>query len=373
MKLLRSATVRPRFALFLALLASTVACSRASDHLPADAAVDVGLLYNAPQNLDAGKICLATPGWPSLNFPPVDVLILFDNSESMGIGYGSGTRVSALSGFLADLVDAYQSRIRFGFAHFPDQDALCPGLPVAGCCVGRPSESDWIPPGDPARVQQALQTLPSPQGNSPLASALKRVPEYLEYDDMPRYVLLATDGVPSCTLSGGLSSSQPGDGGKPSGCQDALAQVQILSSVYNIKVIVLAVGGEADDPAGPLECMDQIARASDMARAEGEQGYYSVTSQDALRKTIIEKIFGVLEPLSCELSLEDTLISETLVHVYLDNQEIPRSRDNGWDFASPGNYEKVRIFGEYCKRIQQLRYSTCTAIYSCISISSMST
>jgi hypothetical protein len=285
----------------------------------------------------------------------------------MGIGHGSGTRASVLAGFVSDLVDTYQSRIRFGFARFPDQDALCPGLPVAGCCVGRPSESDWIAPGDPARVQQALRTLPPPQGNSPLASALKRVPEYFGYDDSPRYVLLATDGMPSCTLSGGLSSSQPVDGGMPAGCQDALAQVQILSAVHNIEVIVLAVGGEADDPSGPLQCLDQIARASAMAQAEGEQGYYSVTSREALQQTISKEVFDMAEPLSCELSLKDTFIRQ--MRVYLDGQEIPNSRDNGWDFATPGSYENVQIFGEYCRRIQQLRYSTCTASYICDTIS----
>jgi hypothetical protein len=174
-----------------------------------------------------------------------------------------------------------------------------------------------------------------------------------------RYVLLATDGLPSCTLLGALSASQPAnsDGGLPSACLDALAQVQALVS-DGIKVVVLAVGAElSDDPAGPPECLYRMAEAGGMP-------YYSAASPDHLQESI-ERIFGGVERTSCLLELDPLPASPELVSVYLDGQEIPRNPDHGWEFVAPGDTQHIRILGEYCDRIQHFRYSTIEARYGC--------
>jgi hypothetical protein len=203
-------------------------------------------------------------------------------------------------------------------------------------------------------------------GNTPTALALQHARKY--YSDLgdrvaDRYVLLATDGLPSCTLLGALSASQPAntDGGLPSACLDALAQVQALVK-DGIKVVVLAVGVELnDDPAGPPECLDRMAQA-------GQMPYYSAASPDHLQAAI-EQIFGGVdggvERTSCSLVLDPPPASPELVSVYLDGQEIPQNPDIGWDFDIPGDTRHIRIFGEYCDRIQHFRYSSIQARYGC--------
>jgi Mg-chelatase subunit ChlD len=61
---------------------------------------------------------------------------VLDASESMGIGFGPGTRYSVLAKVLSNLVDAYQSRIRFGLAQFPGPDALCLANQSRGAALG---------------------------------------------------------------------------------------------------------------------------------------------------------------------------------------------------------------------------------------------
>ena len=121
----------------------------------------------------------------------------------------------------------------------------------------------------------SLDERAAPTGNTPTAMALQQAREYYARlaDEVPdRYLLLATDGLPSCTLSGTLSPSQPDDveAGISDACQDALVQVQALSS-DGIKVVVLAVGAEPDDDTeGPPECLEQMAQAAEPQSLPGQ-------------------------------------------------------------------------------------------------------
>ncbi len=356
--------MRVRLALFVLLLAA--ACTQAGGSLPKDGAVDRrGVTAADVQGSETERGCVDRDP-VKLNASTADVLIVFDGSESMGIAFGSGTRFSVLADVLSNLVDAYQEWIRFGFAQFPGADALCPGQPVAGCCAGPPSVG--IAAANGAAVGEAMGNVLL-AGNTPTASALQRAHEYyagLDDGVADRYVLLATDGLPSCTLLGALAVSQPADadGGLPNPCQDAVDQVNALFT-DNIKVVVLAVGAEpADNPEGPPDCLDQMAQAGGMPQSLAGPGYYSAASPESLLGTI-ESIFGGVERTSCSFELSPEPAPRTLVTVYVDGEAIPRSRDDGWDFDPAGGMGRISFFGEYCDRVQHFRYSTIEAHFAC--------
>ena len=317
---------------------------------------------------DGGLLCKANLA-VELDARFVDVLIVLDASESMGIAFGPGTRYSVLANLLSNLVDAYQSRIRFGLARYPGADALCLGQAVVGCCAGPPSVEVAL--GDGEAMQEALSSGLLLAGNTPTASALSRASDYyagLNDGIVDRFVLLATDGLPSCTLSGQLSSNSPGDAdsGVSSPCQEAVDQVQALSN-QGINVLVLAVGAEpTDNPAGPPDCLDQMAQVGGMPSSPSGLAYYSAASPEALQTTI-ESIFGGLVNLSCRFELDPAPTASAVVSVELDGQPIPRdlNHNDGWDFDSPGAMGYVRIFGEYCDLIRHFRYSTVGASYTC--------
>jgi len=368
-KLLQSPKVRALFALLVVLLASALACAPDDEGVRGDAGVDRPSATAADTASGSVVLGCTTDAAVNLNASVVDVLIVLDGSDSMGIGFGSGTRYSVVADLLSNLVDDYQGRIRFGFAQFPGADALCSGQTVAGCCAGLPAVG--VAPNNGAAVQQAVKDVLPLAGNTPTALALRRAHDYyaeLADDATHRYVLLATDGLPSCTLLGALSSNQPGDsdGGASDACQDAVAQVQALVR-DGIKVLVLAVGGGlTDDPEGPPNCLDQMAQAGGMQSSSGRE-YYSAASPEFLRETL-EKIFGGVEQTSCSLDLGPPSPSPALVAVYVDGQEIPRNPDDGWDFDPVGDADptsRISIYGEYCDRIHQFRYSSIQAKFGC--------
>jgi hypothetical protein len=360
--------VRVRFVLSVLLLGTAAACTQAGGRVRGDGAI--GSVADAQAGGQDSPAVLGCTTNVVVNVNPIqtDMLIVFDRSESMGIALGQGTRYSVLAGVLSNLVDAYQSWIRFGFAQFPGADSACPGQVVSGCCAGPPSAG--VAPDNGAAVQQALTNVLPLAGNAPTAMALQRAREYYAglADTVPnRYVLLATDGLPSCTLSGALSSSQPADAdaGLSDACQDALEQVQALAN-DDIKVVVLAVGADSgDDPAGPPQCLEQMAQAGGMP-------YYSASDPDDLQTTI-EKIFGAGEQNSCLIDLNPPPLSPDLVFVYLDGEQIPRNQEDGWDFdpaADAGDTQYIRIFGEYCEQIEHFRYHTIQVRYGCRTSSS---
>jgi hypothetical protein len=367
-KLLESLAVRLPFACFVLLLVNALACAGEENNgVRGDAGVDRPRAADGPSG-SAMPEC-TTDAAVNLNPSVVDVLMVLDGSDSMGIGFGSGTRYSTLADLLSNLVGDYQSRIRFGFAQFPGSDALCSGKTVTGCCAGPPAVG--VAPNNGAAVQQAVKDVLPLAGNTPTASALRRAHDYyagLVDDATHRYVLLATDGLPSCTLSGALSSNQPSetDGGVSDACQDAVAEVQALVR-DGINVLVLAVGAElTDDPEGPPNCLDQMAQAGGMQSSAGRE-YYSAASPESLQETL-EQIFGGVERTSCFLELDPPPPSPTLVAVYLDGQEIPRNPDHGWDFDLVGDADptsRIRILGEYCDRIEQFRYTSIQARFGC--------
>ena len=371
LKLVQSPAMRVPIALFALVLADAVACAWDGDGTArGDGGIDRPSAANAPDGW--GMPVCTTDAAVNLDPSVVDVLIVFDGSESMGVGFGAGTRYSVVADVLSQLVDEYQGRIRFGFAPFPGADGPCSQATVTGCCVGPPVVG--VAPNNGAAVQQALNQMLPPAGNTPTALALRRAHDYyagLGLTDVARqrYVLLATDGLPSCTLAGTLSSNQPadGNGGVSDACQDAVVQVQALGR-DRIRVLVLAVGAElTGDPSGPPNCLDQMAQAGGMAQPSSGRGYYSAGSPEALQSTI-EQIFGGVEKPSCLLELDPPPPSPTLVAVYLDEQQIPHNSDNGWDFDPVADAEatsRVRIVGKYCDQIKQFRYSKIQAQFGC--------
>jgi hypothetical protein len=362
--------MRVPVALFVLVLANAVACTQDPDSSArGDGGVDRPGAADAPIG-PAIPECTADAA-VNLNASVVDVLIVFDGSESMGVGFGSGTRFSVLADVISQLVDDYQGRIRFGFEQFPVADALCSDQTVTGCCAGPPAVE--VASDNGAAVQAALKQMLPPAGSTPTALALRSAHDYYagHTDEAThRYVLLATDGLPSCTLSGALSSNQPdnGSGGVSDACQDAVAQVQALVQ-DQIDVLVLAVGAElTDDPAGPPNCLDQLAHEGGMPQSTTTgRAYYSVASPEALQLTL-EQIFGGVEKTSCLLDLYPPPGPNEPVAVYLDKKQIPHNSDNGWDFDPEGDAavtSRVRIVGQYCDRIEEFRYQTIEARFGC--------
>jgi hypothetical protein len=299
-----------------------------------------------------------------------DVLLVFDRSDSMSTEFSTGTRYSVSAAMLAGLVDTYQDKLRFGFQAFPDARA-CPAGQAPGCCAGGPTVGVHLSSG--AEIRAAIAAAQPPGGSTPTAEALRRAREYYATldDGVPdRYVLLSTDGQPSCDGAGRLGQADVlGDGGTAvaGACHDALEEVDRLVAA-GVELVVLGVGSNLpDDPGGSPGCLEEIARRGRgvaMARPEDRPWYYSGTDQDGLEMALQQIFGGVIQP-PCSLVLDAAPPDPRQVAVLLDGHQVPHNRNYGWEYDSPDDTRQIHFYGEYCTRIQRFQVSSIDVRWGC--------
>jgi hypothetical protein len=289
-----------------------------------------------------------------------DVLILLDRSGSMDTALGSGTRYEEVADLLTDIVQTYAAHVRFGYQEMPGRQG-CEAQLVGGCCASPPlvGVSADSAPAVTAAVASALPM----DGNTPTAGALQAALDYYKTlaDGIDnRFVLLATDGAPNCTLSGAVSN------GDASGaaCTDALAAVNAMVAL-GVRVIVLGVGpAVTDDPSEGGACLDALAHAGGAAASPGSPGFYAASDPQSLQMAI-EQLFGGLTRPSCSVSFVDKVNDIATIEVFLDGKRIPQSSSNGWQIDSFTHPRGVIITGTYCDQIQSFQVTAIEARFSC--------
>lgn len=295
-----------------------------------------------------------------LAFQPrmADVLIAFDRSGSMSAAFGDGTRYSVEASLLKDLLPVYDDKIRFGYQAFPAR-AVCGPNYIERCCAARPSVPVAL--RNAARISEAIEDAAPVDGNTPTAEALRFAREYFAElgDGIPdRYVLLSTDGRPSCTAEGGLPDG-PGQA-----CDDALEAITRLVE-QNIRVIVLGVGpGLEVDPSGAPSCLQQMARRGGVMREGGGPAFFSATDRDSL-ETALQTIFGgVIRP-SCRIELKKEPADRGQVRVYMNGREVPRHAAEGWDYAASEDPRIISLRGSYCRRLETFQVTLLEIRFGC--------
>lgn len=344
----------------VALLAmGGLACAEVAD------SPDAGLPRDAlGSSLEAGAAmalpCAVTQS-VRLVAKPVDMLLLLDRSGSMDTAFASGTRFSAVASLLADVVATYAKHVRFGYQEFPGRQG-CEGQATAACCASPPTVG--IAADSAAAVVAAIAGASPMEGSTPTAGALHAARAYFETlaDGVAdRYVLLATDGAPTCTRSGVLAT---GDALAAPACADALEAVAALVAA-SVRVIVLGVGPDlAHDASGAAACIDALAHAGGAPASPGSPGYYAANDVDELRLAIEQVFGGVVRP-SCVLRFPTKVDDPASIAVFLDGQRIPHASGNGWYMVYAGDLPVVYITGEYCEQIETFQVASIEARYDC--------
>jgi len=282
---------------------------------------------------------------------PADVLILFDRSSSMGTALASGTRYTTEAALLTDLTSAFEDKLRLALAHFPARGS-CDGH-TPGCCVATGTVAPDY--GQADAIADAVAAAAPVAGATPTAEALRlarRSFERLEDGVSDRYVILSTDGRPSCGADGRLATADLFDatGGRAAGgCFDALAEVDALVAA-GVQVLVLAVGDD-DAPAATSSCLDELARHGGHPRAPGPPSLYSLATANDLELALLQ-MFGAPGPASCQLELDKAPTDPDRMAVFLDGREIPRDGAQGWSYL-PDDLRHILINGDDCRRVQR--------------------
>lgn len=203
-----------------------------------------------------------------------------------------------------------------------------------------------------------------PGGGTPTATALWDVRDFYRTDpgDLPRFVLLATDGGPNCN---GAPSPPPPTclctGPDPSFCDprtspiagynciDQRRTLDVISELYDdLGVPVFVVG--IDDPNRPdlSAVLDRMAVAGGRPLPPGApHRYYSVRRVDDLRDALGEITDAIAR---CVYTIRPAPTADAEVEIRVGGVPVPRdpSQTDGWDFLVP-NRTQIGLFGSACE------------------------
>ena len=354
------ATAGPKSTSAAADTANVPSGSAGSPALADLGSVASGTANGLPPNVCESVGLVANPQIP-------EMMIVLDRSGSMQEGERWTPSVSAVRG----ITMALESKIDFGLVLFPDPGeqvvmgsfgdiARCLTAPDPQACldeaVGGNSNGGInisinisgpacapgriaVPTGaaNAGAIEQVLQNT-FPQGGTPtsgtlegLLSSYAQVPINPDEVPQPKYLLLVTDGQPTCPAGQG-STPNPEDIAASNLAIDALTNAGVKT--YVIGYDTSGVGNE------------ELARVLDDFAARGGTGdtQHRPVEDEA---SLIEELRSILgEVASCSLLLDAAPASPEYVRVTLDSQQVNLNDDDGWRLVDGSTVELV---GQACQ------------------------
>ncbi len=268
---------------------------------------------------------------------PPKIFLVFDRSSSMSRKVDSGgtlwtNTVSALD----DTLKATQDTVEWGMTLFPTP---------SGCNVSPTVEVPMAPKNHAMimSVANGMNYNSSGDGGTPTSDAMKKATAYLLTDKSPnpKYILLATDGQPTCPKNGAIP--------------DAIASVRAAAAA-GFRTFVVGIGLMANETA----TLNELAVAGQTPRNDPTYKYYPVSNKDDLVKSLSQITVAVA---SCTFPLDMPPPSLNMVGVYASKVKIPSSPTDGWSYG-PGN-KSVILNGPACDAVKNGSATNVQIIFGC--------
>jgi hypothetical protein len=299
-----------------------------------------------------------------INAVPPDVLIIEDKSGSMdeddnghscNNGCGANSKWTQVSAALTQVVTNTDSQINWGLKFFSDDNACTgSGPPIVGVGANNGGMISTAIAGTKAG------------GNTPTRDAVTTGSTYLAgvQDTNPKYILLATDGLPNCPV-GCAGMAKPTDActmtDNPS--EDTAATMAVANALsMGIKTFVIGVGNVST----AQNTLNKFAMAGGLAQTGAATSYYAATDPTALEAALNALVGAVF---NCTVSLAGAPTGFTNVAVSAkDNSTgktiaIQPDPNNGWTYDA--GMKNILLKGSSCDNLKNGTYSDLNFIYAC--------
>ncbi len=304
-----------------------------------------------------------------------DILIVLDRSNSMnddtknqtctgdggfgGRNCGLNSKWAKVTPAITEVVSETEMDVNWGLKFFPDNSSS------QDTCIVSDTAAVPIGPANGAAVASAIKGATDTMGGvlgyntTPTRSGMNGAVTYLKTLTTmnPKYVLLATDGLPNCTASGGVGTMTDDSPGATTAVASA------LTAGYKTFVVGIATAGINADMT-----LSNLANAGGLPRS-GSPTYYPVTSAaelaDAIRKLITQVNTCTFQVGPTPTS--DGTTSLGLINVFGDGVEIMRdtTHTDGYDYADP-SMNSIQIYGPTCQQVMSATIKNVTVTFRCI-------
>jgi hypothetical protein len=291
---------------------------------------------------------------PVAKLPP-DILLIQDKSGSMNDAAdgsctgncGANSKWSQTTAALMQVLTTTDANVNWGLKYFAS--------PNGGACGVNAGADVAIAANNSAAINNSLGRT-TPGNSTPTRLAVNAGAAYMGTvnDANPKFLLLATDGLPNCAPNCGNN------------CQasDMAGAVQAVSDALNAGFPTFVVGiATSSDPTSDAT-LNQMAMMGGKPQANGPPYYYPVASQqqlvDALNAIVV--IAG-----TCVFTIPSPPNNDTdqmHIGVQVNGTEINHdtSHANGWDYTGTN---QVTVYGSSCDAIMA-GTATVQIVFKCI-------
>jgi hypothetical protein len=285
---------------------------------------------------------------------PADLLVVQDRSGTMR----SNSKWAQVTTAVNQVVSQTEASIRWGLKlyamPYPDDSDVRCFVPDE---VTVPVDFD-----NAAKISSALADNPptaSASGSAtPTRWAVEKALAYLKSveDGYPKYMLLATDGLPNCEK--GILSTDDYNAKDDEGAIAAIA----ATAAAGVPVFVVGI-----DIGGGGETLDAMAVAGGRPRDDSVR-YYPATATTGLVEAL-QQIVGTIPTCSFALASKPPVPDNIAVDAQLTaggSSRIPRdpSHAEGWDY-SDATMTRIEIHGSWCDDITSGKIKVVEAIFGC--------
>jgi hypothetical protein len=317
----------------------------------------VGLVTGSSGDIGLGGGDCGQQNVPVMPEPP-DILIVQDKSLSMNQD-ASGmdcttagcSKWSQVSTAIDTVVGATDTSVNWGLVFFgTDMQCGVTNKPVV-----------TVGPMNGAKVQQAFASN-QPSSYTPTASAVDAAVTYMKTltDTNPKYLLLATDGLPNC------GQQQGGRGGGNITADDSPAAEMAVANAKAAGFPTFVVGIATDSDQMATNTLNTMAVNGGFPQTGAATQYYSVSDTAGL-EAVLSQIVGMVA--SCTIPLTNVPANLSNVAVSANDAsgkpvQIQEDPNNGWSYTSSA-MNVIKLNGTACDNLQSGAYSNFQFIYAC--------
>jgi len=295
---------------------------------------------------------------------PPDILIIQDKSGSMDEdesgtscrnGCGATSKWTHLTTALSAVVQSTDMTVNWGLKYFSDTSPCSSsGAPV-------------VPVGalNGAKVTASIMGT-RPGGNTPTRDAITSGAAYLATltDTNPKFLLLATDGLPNCPVGcAGMTNPMGMCTTTDNPTEDTAVEAAIMmAAMQGYQTFVIGIGNVAT----AQNTLNQFAINGGQAQTGAATSYYAATDEASL-EAALAKIVGVVA--SCTIPLTGVPANLTNVAVSVDDasgnpNKVPESSTNGWEYTD-ATKTAIQLYGMYCDSVNAGTYTNVKFVYAC--------
>jgi hypothetical protein len=286
---------------------------------------------------------------------PPDILIVQDKSGSMN-QLADGTscgNMCATTGKWAQMTTALKAvtamtdtTVNWGLKFFATSNS--------GCTVNNGAEVP-VAPKTAAAIATAINGA-TPGSSTPTTAAMNAAVTYMKTltDTNPKYILLATDGLPNCAAGGGTNTDD-----SPA----AIASV-MAAATAGFPTFVVGIGSTMADAT-----LTSMANAGGVPQMGGATAFYQVNDTAQL-ETALGSIIGVAS--SCVFNIgtaPNNMTSVNSINVYgndgTNNIAIPHDASNGYEYSN-ADHTQITLYGTACDAVTSGAYKSVSVTFICI-------